>query len=80
MESWQSICGAATYEHTTAIVIKMKSGDGTVKIFYGDRKVLIYQTHLNSGEDVLTIFLEPGYYCWWMLEAGVKYIKIVEKA
>jgi len=58
----------------------MKSGDGTVKIFHGNQNVRTYHTNPNAKEEVFLVFLEPGYYCWWMLEAEVKHIKGPGKA
>jgi len=62
------------YGHTTALVVKHNSGDGTVKIFLGNRNVDTIQTNPDSEKGVEMIVLEHGYYCWWMLDAEVKFI------
>jgi len=77
VESWQPgrpPKARGPYDRTTALVIKHNSGPGTVKIFFGERNILTYQTHPDSLEGVIMVILPPGYYCWWTLDAEVKYI------
>lgn len=63
------------FEHTTAVIVWLRSDVGTVKVFLGDRNVQTWQTSPVSRHQVLMTFLDPGYYCWWMNGARVKYIK-----
>jgi hypothetical protein len=63
------------FEHTTAVIVWLRSDVGTVKVFLGDRNVQTWQTSPVSRHRVLMTFLDPGYYCWWMNGARVKYIK-----
>jgi hypothetical protein len=63
-------------DHTTAIVIKRKStGTGRINIIFNDRYVDSYDTRPDAEESVVMVFLKPQYYCWWMGDAAVKYIR-----
>jgi len=67
------------YDYTTAIIIKLKSEKGVVSLLLGDKHVCTYSTHLNASSEVIMVFLKPGYYCWWIGGAEVKYIKRFEE-
>jgi len=77
IEGWQSgqpPKSRGPYDRATALVIKHNSGPGTVKIFLGEQNILTYQTHPESLIGVIMIILPASYYCWWTLDAEVKYI------
>jgi hypothetical protein len=63
------------YEQNTVIVIKQNSGDGYVKVFFGNEVLHTYQTHLTTVDAVIMVLLKPGYYCWWVEKSQVKFIK-----
>ena len=63
------------YEQNTAIVIKQSSGEGYVKVFFGDEVLHTYQTHRSTENAAIMVLLKPGYYCWWVEKSQVKFIK-----
>jgi len=66
IEGWidaSPVAVQGSYEHTTAVIIKLNSGDGIVKIFVGDRVVRSYHTNSNFQSEVIMVFLPPTYYC-----------------
>lgn len=67
-------------EHTTAIVIKLNSGEGTVRIMHGERDVGIYRTSPHAQKEVVMVFLGPGLYCYLMSNAEARYIKRFKSA
>jgi hypothetical protein len=68
-------CVRGPFDHATAIIVWLRSGVGTVKVFLGDRNVVTWQTSPGAPHRVMMAFLEPGYYCWWMKGAKVKYVQ-----
>ncbi|KAI2036432.1 hypothetical protein LOZ05_000670 [Ophidiomyces ophidiicola] len=54
------------FDHTTAIIVWLRSEIGTVKVFLGDRNVQTWQTSPDSPHRVIMTFLAPGYYSWWL--------------
>ena len=62
-------------DHTAAIVIKKSSGTGRVDIIFNNKYVDSYETRPDAGESVVMAFLKPQYYCWWMGDAAVKYVR-----
>jgi hypothetical protein len=62
------------YDHITAIVINMGGGAGRVDIMLANNYVDHYETQAHGQKKAMLVFLNPGYYCWWMGNAGVKFI------
>ncbi|GKZ75203.1 hypothetical protein AnigIFM50267_003134 [Aspergillus niger] len=69
------VCIRGPFDHTTAVIVWLRSEIGTVKIFLGDKNVQTWQTSPGVSHRVTMVFLEPGYYCWWMKGAKVKYVQ-----
>lgn len=63
------------FNHTTAIVVKLNSEEGTVSVITGNECVASYATHPTAKEKVTMVLLKPGYYCWCMKGAEFKFIK-----
>lgn len=66
-------------QQTTAIVVKLNSGEGSVRFFKGKdyQDVGARETGPNEPKRVKMVFLSVGYSCWQMSDASVKYITYV---
>lgn len=62
------------YNYTTAIVINISGGEGTVSIFRSNDHLQSFQTLPSSAAKSIMVFLSPGCYCWWVRMAQVKLI------
>jgi len=62
-------------ENTTAIVIKLNSGDGTVRILRGEDDVDLYNTRAKAPDKAIMVFLDPGLYCYLIPKVVALYIK-----
>jgi hypothetical protein len=62
------------HDHITAVIINgSDKRDATVSILKGNVCIKTYD--LKSMEDVIMVFLDPGFYCWCMEGSQVKFIK-----
>ena len=62
------------YQDTTAIVIKLNSGDGAVRFFQEGKDLSAHQTHPEAKKKVVMVFLGVGHSFWLIRNASVKYI------
>lgn len=68
-----------TSQRTTAVVIKLNSGEGAVRFIKGDRDVGARETGPGVEKKVKMVFLSVGHSCWQIGDAAVKYITYVPK-
>ncbi len=57
------------YEYTTAIIIRLNSTDGIVRIISSNKDVSIYYTHLDVVNEVEIVFLLVSYFYYVILDA-----------
>ena len=63
-----------SYQETTAVVVKLNSGDGAVRFFKGDEDLGARQTYPGAKKRVVMVFLSAGHSIWLIGSASVKYI------
>ena len=66
-------------QRTTAIVIKLNSGEGAVRFVKDDRDVGARETGPGKENTVKMVFLSVGHSCWQIGDASVKYITHVPR-
>ncbi|KAJ6033822.1 uncharacterized protein N7446_007886 [Penicillium canescens] len=62
------------YDFTTAIVINLSGGEGSVSFFRGNDHLQSFPTSSNPTIRSKMVILDIGCYCWSMREALVKVI------
>ncbi|KAL2056596.1 hypothetical protein ABVK25_002990 [Lepraria finkii] len=63
-----------SHQETTAIVIKLNSGDGAVRFFQGGKDLGARQTYPGAKKKSVMVFLGVGHSFWLIRNASVKYI------
>jgi len=69
-----SVSVIGPYDHTTAVIIKINSGIGTVRFISGKESKKDYQTHPSAQEQVMMVLLPEKDFCYVMLKAQVREI------
>ena len=63
------------YKNVAAVVIKLNSGHGAVRIFANEDTIAgNHITDPLAKDAALMIVLRPGHFCWLMSDARVKMI------
>lgn len=63
-----------SHQETTAIVVKLNSGDGAVRFFQGGKDLGARQTYPGAKTKAVMVFLGVGHSFWLIRNASVKYI------
>lgn len=61
--------------NVAAVVVKLDSGNGVVKIVNGETQVEVFHTRPSEQERTTMIILEPGHHCIVMGHSSTKYVK-----
>lgn len=60
--------------NVAAVVIKLNSGNGIVKIVSGEREVEVFHTRPSEEEKTTMVILERGHHCIVMGNSSTKYV------
>lgn len=63
-----------SHQGTTAIVIKLNSGDGAVRFFQRGKDLGARQTYPGAKKKAVMVFLGVGHSFWLIGDASIKYI------
>ncbi len=59
---------------STAVIIKLNSGDGAVRFFKAEADLGARQTYSTLKKKIIMVFLELSHSFWFIRNASIKYI------